>query len=78
MEIKQLHRKIDKLLGESKPKWVTAKWVQMLTGWNGEDLRQAREQEVIEWKKEEDGIKYNVYSIPKPFIKSWTTENTKN
>lgn len=70
LEIKQLHKKIDKLLGEQqKPKWVTAKWVQMVTGWNGEDLRQAREQNLLEWKVEGKLIKYDINSVPKPLIK---------
>jgi hypothetical protein len=45
--------------------------VNKITGWNKEDLRQAREQELITWTKtSEDGIRYDINSIPERlFIK---------
>jgi hypothetical protein len=43
--------------------------VNKITGWNKEDLRQAREQELITWTKtSEDGIRYDINSIPERLL----------
>lgn len=73
-EVKQqfdrLNDKLNKLLGETKKAtWIKVSFVILLTGWDKEKLRQAREQGLIEWKKTEDGWLYKLESIPEQFIK---------
>lgn len=62
--------------GKRKVKdWVGATWIQELTGWSGERLRQAREQGIIEARKIRTKVyEYRLSSLPEQFIKSKRTE----
>lgn len=74
-----LELKIDRVLTlltrqeKEKNKWVSATWIQELTGWDGERLRQAREDKIIECKKVRPKVyKYLLSSLPQQFIKLQT------
>jgi hypothetical protein len=70
-EFERLNKKMNALAAEvRKETWVTVGWVTDLTGWDGEKLRQAREQKIIEFKKSSSGgYLYKLESIPEIFIK---------
>lgn len=74
-ELKRIQRQLDKLLEvQTKAMWAKVAFVQSLTGWDAEKLRQAREQGLVEWKKDEKlGWLYNLNSIPKIFIRENNT-----
>jgi hypothetical protein len=56
-----------------KKTWVNAEWIIRLTGWNKEELRQAREGKLIEFRQEPSRrIKYVLESIPEQFLKKQT------
>lgn len=57
--------------------WVGPSWVTEATGWNKERLRQARQQNIIQFKKSKGGgYLYKIESLPAMFIKS--TPHEKN
>lgn len=54
---------------QKKPNgWVKPGFITSLTGWEGEKLRQARQQKLIEWEDREDGRYYNIDSIHEKFF----------
>jgi len=62
----------------AKPKeatWARVEWVVRLTGWNAELLRQAREQGLIEYKKEGKAYLYKIDSIHPYFLKNRQTQS---
>jgi hypothetical protein len=53
----------------NSPTWAKVSWVAELTGWNGEKMRQAREQGLVKWKNDpKKGRLYNLDSISPMFI----------
>jgi hypothetical protein len=53
-----------------KDTWLPPGWVTKLTGWNREELRQARENKIVEYKASPGGgWLYKLESIPEQFIK---------
>lgn len=73
-ELKQQFELINKKLnalaaGQRKETWVGPGWVTDLTGWNNEKMRQAREGNLIEFKRSSTGgYLYKLESIPEQFI----------
>lgn len=66
----RIDEKLTTLLGRKKETWVGPRWLTKLTGWNNEDLRQAREQNIVEYKASEGGgWLYRLESVPEAFIK---------
>ena len=67
--------KLTELLNKrAKKTWTRPGFISDLTGWSGEKLRQAREQKIIEYRKAESGgLEYMVESLPKEFIKKYTS-----
>lgn len=66
--IKQLLERLDK---NSRPKqnWVSVSWITSITGWNGEKLRQAREQGIVQFRdKSTGGYEYLLQSVPDQFL----------
>jgi hypothetical protein len=74
-ELKQQFELINKKLnalaaGQRKETWVPVGWVTDLTGWDCEKMRQARENNIIEFKRgDTGGYLYKLESIPEIFIK---------
>lgn len=73
-DIARLERKIDMLIEKAyRPLWVKATVITGLTGWNNEKMRQARENNQIEFEaREKNGVKtiwYNLNSLDSRFIK---------
>ena len=74
-EIKQQFELINKKLNalaasQRKETWVPVGWITDLTGWDSEKMRQARESNIIEFKKNNTGgYLYKLESIPEIFIK---------
>ena len=49
---------------KNKTFWVKVSWIKDVTGWGKEELRQARESNMITWKHTpEDGFLYDLNSI---------------
>lgn len=68
--LKRIDTKLSTLLQkQNKVRWVKASFITDLTGWNKEQFRRAREQGIIERRKDETGIWYNLNSLPDQFIK---------
>jgi hypothetical protein len=73
-ELKQQFELINKKLNalaaaQRKETWVGPKWITGLTNWSREDLRQAREQNIIEFKESPGGgYLYKLESIPEQFL----------
>jgi hypothetical protein len=55
---------------KDKSTWVGASWITMLTGWNGEKLRQARDAGIIKFRSKGSAKSYEylVESIPEVMI----------
>lgn len=54
---------------EKKATWISPSWLKKLTGWSAEEMRQAREQRIIEYKASEGGgWLYKLESVPEQFI----------
>lgn len=73
LEIKRTQQRIDSklttLLNRApKETWVSVGFITDLTGWNGEKMRQAREQHIIEYRKGSCGYEYKLESLPSQFI----------
>lgn len=68
--IAYLEREINKLKtrNAAKPKWVRVSVITELTGWNKEKMRQARDNNLIEWKTD-DGFWYDLNSLHPLLIK---------
>jgi len=73
-QVDRLNSTVRTLVMERKKKtWVNAEWIIRLTGWNKEELRQAREGKLIEFRQEPSRrIKYVLESIPEQFLKKQT------
>lgn len=48
--------------------WCKPGFITMVTGFDGEKLRQMREQGLIEYEKREDGFWYNLDSVPERLL----------
>lgn len=74
-EFDRLHKEIKVLTAAPKKStWVGPGWVTDLTGWNKEKLRQARDANIIEFKRSDaGGYLYKLESIPEIFIKQIQT-----
>lgn len=49
-------------------KWVSAYWVQQVTGWDGKMLEKARKQNIVSFRKNKSGgVEYLLSSIPDEF-----------
>lgn len=59
---------IRKLFQRKKEQWVKVTYVKRVTGWNGRELRSARERGQIRFKKNKTGIWYDAASIDPIFI----------
>lgn len=70
-ELSRIQRQLAELTAiKKKETWVSCSWVSMITGWNKEKLRQARNQKIVEYKESETGgYLYKLESIPEQFIK---------
>jgi len=74
--IESLHRElvqIKKMLTEQKEKgtWVKVSFIMDITGWNAEQMRRARQQGLIKYRKDpEKGFIYELESLPTMFIKA--------
>lgn len=80
-QIKALEKKIDRLNEKltvllnkpTKKTWVKVSIVSSLTGWDFRAMAKARDNGLIEYRKDESGIfTYALESIPEIFIKSKT------
>ncbi len=55
---------------QNKAYWVKAVWIMEVTGWNKEQMRRAREQNMITWRHTDiDGFQYDLNSIHPLLIK---------
>jgi hypothetical protein len=65
---KSLRALLLSLKQDPKAIWVKVAFIQEVTGWNAERLRQARQQGIIKFKKISEGMFYDVNSLH-PFFK---------
>lgn len=76
--IESLHRElvqIKKMLAEKKESatWVKVGFIVEITGWNKEQMRRARQQGLIKYRRDpEKGFIYSLESLPTMFIKKPT------
>lgn len=71
-EIKKLKEIVASIRQQTKQdeKWVSAFWIQQLTGWDGKMLEKARKQNLVKYKKNENGgTVYLLSSVPEEFKK---------
>jgi hypothetical protein len=70
-EFERLNKKLNDLLSaQRKATWIGPTWVTDLTGWTPEEMRQARQHNIIEFKRSPGGgYLYKLESIPEQFIK---------
>lgn len=69
-EFEKLHREIKALKAvQEKATWVPANWIIEVTGWSQRRLQTAREQKIVEAKKDKSGYLYKLESIPEIFLK---------
>lgn len=67
--LKRIDSKLTTLLQKSnKETWVKGSFIYDLTGWDKKKLFRAKQQGIIEQKKDEKGIWYNLNSLPQQFI----------
>lgn len=66
IEIKKFNKNCEWLRSQQlkKKEWAKVSAVRKLTGMSREELRRARDKNVIEFKKDSSGIWYNILSIP--------------
>lgn len=77
MSQEQLLKRIDSKLTHlsslleksNKATWVKSGFIFDLTGWDKKQLYRAKQQGIIQQKKDEKGIWYNLNSLPEQFIK---------
>lgn len=50
-------------------KWISGTWLTKITGWDHREKRLAREQNLVEYKKENGSYLYLLSSIPNEFKK---------
>lgn len=48
--------------------WAKPGFITSITGWDGEKLRQARDQKLVKYEKREDGFWYDINSIPERLL----------
>lgn len=61
---------IYKMLHEQQQKstWVSARWITKLTGWTNQEMRDAREQNIVQYKLSGGGgYLYRLESLPDDF-----------
>lgn len=69
-EIRKTLERIERGMRESRKKtWVKVGFIQQLTGWNKDKLKQMRESGVLKTKKDDKGMWYDLDSVPDVFIK---------
>lgn len=75
LELDRINKKLNALAAAPKKStWVSHGWITDLTGWDKEKLRQARDANIIEFKKSSGGgYLYKLESIPEIFIKQIQT-----
>lgn len=64
--------RLEKMIGQLQPKqeqWVGATVITSLTGWNNEDMRRARRNGSVKYKRKGASYAYLLQSIPSHFIK---------
>lgn len=73
-EFDKLYTILRTLVQDRKKKtYVNAEWIMRVTGWSKEELRQAREGKIIEFKSiASRRHKYVLESIPETFLKKQT------
>lgn len=68
--ITRMDAKLTSLLQKTnKQTWVKVSWITDLTGWDGQKMRQAREDGLIIFRKNDKGFEYLLESLPEQFIK---------
>lgn len=70
-DVRELKVKVDRLYQANKPKqtWVSASWITGLTGWDRNQMRRAREQNIIEFRTKDTGsFEYLLQSLDEKFI----------
>ena len=69
----RIDKKLNALAAQQRDQpvhWVGPSWVTDLTGWDREKLRQARDNNLVEFKRSKGGgYLYKLESIPEIFIK---------
>lgn len=65
----QIRRSRSRHAKPKKETWVKVEWIQRVTGWTAEVLRQAREQGLVQYKKEGATFLYKLESIHPYFLK---------
>lgn len=55
---------------KKQDRWVSAIWIQELTGWDEGTLRNARKQGIVTWRRKGvKGVEYLLGSVPEEFKK---------
>jgi hypothetical protein len=68
-ELTRINDKLNKIVaGQQKSTWVSPLFITDLTGWDKEKLRQARQQNIVECKRDGRGWLYKLESVPEQFI----------
>jgi hypothetical protein len=70
-EILNIKQTLKRIESNSRPKatWVTASWVIKVTGFNNNEMLQARRENVIEYRRKKSGrYEYKLESIPDVLI----------
>lgn len=72
-EFERLNKKLNALVAQKRDQpchWIGPGWVSDLTGWDAEKMRQARDSNLVEFKRSNGGgYLYKLESIPEVFIK---------
>lgn len=58
----------------TRPRWIPASWIMEATGWDKEKMRRAREQGVVDFKRERGIYLYNINSIHPALLKKLETQ----
>jgi uncharacterized protein YbgA (DUF1722 family) len=63
--MREINKKLDQLLDTKLKKWVSASEVMKITGWNKDQLRNKRDQGLIEYERNgRNGWKYLLETVP--------------
>jgi hypothetical protein len=70
-ELDRIRKQLNELIADKhKATWVSASWLMGITGWSKRKLQSAREQGIVEYKKNSSGgMLYKLESLPEIFIK---------
>lgn len=71
-KLDRLSTELSRLRQQSKKeeRWVSAFWIQLVTGWDGKMLEKARKQNVVQYRKNKNnGVEYLLSSVPEEFKK---------